>query len=104
VRRGGGIKHQFNAAAPSNRPLKSQIDRPQTQCNSQFCEISSRTRDFIHLRGDESIKIPKTLPKPITHEHILHALEHADAMSALAIKLLYTMGLRISELTHLKMS
>ncbi len=59
---------------------------------------------LVHLRGDESIKIPKSLPKPITHEHILHALEHADAMSALAIKLLYTMGLRISELTHLKMS
>ncbi len=59
---------------------------------------------IIELKGDESIKIPKTLPKPITHEQIIHALEHAEPLSALAITLMYTMGLRISELTHLRKS
>jgi integrase/recombinase XerC len=58
----------------------------------------------VELRGDESIKIPKTLPKPISHEQVLHALEHADPHAALAITLLYTMGLRISELTHLRLA
>lgn len=58
----------------------------------------------VELRGDESIKIPKTLPKPITHEQVLHALEYAEPQAALAITLLYTMGLRISELTHLRLS
>jgi len=58
----------------------------------------------VELRGDESVKIPKTLPKPISHEHILHALQHAEPTAKLAITLLYTMGLRISELTHLRVA
>jgi len=58
----------------------------------------------VELRGDESIKVPKTLPKPITHEQVLHALQYAEPQAALAITLLYTMGLRISELTHLRLS
>jgi integrase/recombinase XerC len=57
----------------------------------------------IDLRGDESIKIPKTLPKPITHEQILHTLRHTDPQETLIITLLYTMGLRISELSGLRL-
>lgn len=57
----------------------------------------------VELRGDESIKVPKTLPKPLTHEQITHVLQYADPKEALAITLLYTMGLRISELTHLRL-
>ena len=56
----------------------------------------------IHVRSDESIKVPKSLPKPVSHEHILLALAHAPAMERLAILLLYTMGLRISELSSLR--
>lgn len=58
----------------------------------------------VELRGDESVKIPKALPKPISHDHILHALQYAEPIAKLAITLLYTMGLRISELTHLRLS
>lgn len=58
----------------------------------------------VVLRGDESVKIPKTLPKPISHEHILHALQYAEPTAKLAIILLYTMGLRISELSHLRIA
>lgn len=57
---------------------------------------------LIHLRADESIKVPKSLPKPVSHEHILTALAHAPEMEHLAILLLYTMGLRISELSSLR--
>jgi integrase/recombinase XerC len=57
----------------------------------------------VDLQGDESIRIPKTLPKPLSHEQITHALHYAEPEAALAITLLYTMGLRISELTHLKL-
>jgi integrase/recombinase XerC len=58
----------------------------------------------VELRGDESVKIPKTLPKPISHEQIIYTLQHAAPTAKLAITLLYTMGLRISELTHLRVS
>lgn len=56
----------------------------------------------IELRSDDSIKVPKTLPKPISHEHISQTLLHAEPTAALAITLLYTLGLRISELSHLR--
>jgi integrase/recombinase XerC len=59
---------------------------------------------IIELRSDESIKVPKSLPKPISHEHILHALQYAEPIAALAITLLYTLGLRISELSNLRLS
>lgn len=58
----------------------------------------------VDLRGDESVKIPQTLPKPVSHDHIVQTLEHADLQARLAITLLYTTGLRISELAHLKVS
>jgi integrase/recombinase XerC len=52
--------------------------------------------------ADESIKVPKTLPKPIPFEHIQEALEHADTTGRLVVMMLYTLGLRISELSMLK--
>jgi integrase/recombinase XerC len=58
----------------------------------------------VELRGDEAIKIPKTLPKPISHEHILSALQNAKPFEKLVISLLYSMGLRISELANLKLT
>lgn len=56
----------------------------------------------VFLKADESIKVPKTLPKPVSHEHILSALSQAPMMEHLAILMLYTMGLRISELAMLR--
>jgi len=56
----------------------------------------------VELRGDESVKIPKTLPKPISHNHIMSALAYAEPLSSLAIIFLYSMGLRISELSNLR--
>lgn len=59
---------------------------------------------IVELHSDESVKVPKSLPKPISHEHILHALQYAEPLAALAITLLYTMGLRISELSNLRIA
>lgn len=56
----------------------------------------------IRLKGDQSVKVPKSLPKPITHEHILQVLSSAQPIEKLIIVLLYTMGLRLSELSHLR--
>lgn len=57
----------------------------------------------IVLNSDSSIKVAKTLPKPISHKHILEALELADEKETLVVSLLYTLGLRISELQNLKL-
>ncbi|KIM09343.1 MAG: hypothetical protein KU28_01595 [Sulfurovum sp. PC08-66] len=57
----------------------------------------------IILRDDTPIKVPKSLPKPIEHHHIMEALSHANPQEYLIILLLYGMGLRISELSHIKL-
>lgn len=67
-----------------------------------FVKYLGMNAEVFELRSDESIKIPKMLPKPIAHEHIVHTLAYADPTAALAITLLYTLGLRISELSHLR--
>ncbi len=57
----------------------------------------------VALKGDTPIKVAKTLPKPISNEHIKEALQIADAQEELIIVTLYTLGLRISELASLKL-
>ena len=57
----------------------------------------------VALRSDESIKVPKTLPKPVTHEHIMQAMALADVKERLVVMMLYTLGLRLSELHGLKL-
>ena len=58
----------------------------------------------VLLKADESIKVAKTLPKPISHKHIKEALDVANPQEKLIITLLYTLGLRISELASLEVS
>ena len=55
------------------------------------------------LQADESVKVAKTLPKPISHKHIMEALQHAKPMEKLVVTMLYTLGLRISELCGVKL-
>ena len=57
----------------------------------------------VVLRADESIKVAKTLPKPIAHEHILQALSHAQLEEKLVVVMLYGLGLRISELSSMQL-
>jgi integrase/recombinase XerC len=69
-----------------------------------FVKYLKSEKHNILLRGDESIKVPKSLPKPVSHLHIVQVLSTAEPIEKLVITLLYTMGLRISELSHLKRS
>jgi len=58
----------------------------------------------IRLLGDATIKVPQTLPKPIEGSHISEVLEAANLYDKLLIMMLYGLGLRISELSTLKLS
>jgi integrase/recombinase XerC len=68
-----------------------------------FVAFLTMQGERIGLRSDESIKVPKTLPKPVAHEHIVEALAHADVKERMVLTLLYTLGLRLSELYSLKL-
>jgi len=57
----------------------------------------------VKLRADDSVKVAKTLPKPISHKHIMEALQKAAPQEKLVVVMLYTLGLRISELVSLKL-
>jgi integrase/recombinase XerC len=59
----------------------------------------------IRTIGDEQIKTPKTLPKPIHKEIIDKALNDiATTEEKLIVLMLYSLGLRISELSAIKLS
>ena len=57
----------------------------------------------LKLIGDESIKVPQSLPKPIEETYIDEVLEQANLQEKLLISMLYGLGLRISELSALKL-
>lgn len=57
----------------------------------------------IKLIGDESIKVPQSLPKPIEETYIEEVLSQANLEEKLLISMLYGLGLRISELSMLKL-
>ena len=56
----------------------------------------------VVLKSDDSVKSAKTLPKPISHKYILKALKESNLEEKLVVTMLYTLGLRISELASLK--
>ena len=57
----------------------------------------------VKLIGDESIKVPQSLPKPIEEKYINEVLDKANLEEKVLISMLYGLGLRISELSLLKL-
>jgi integrase/recombinase XerC len=57
----------------------------------------------VKLIADESIKVPQSLPKPIEETYIEEVLSKANLEEKLLISMLYGLGLRISELSELKL-
>ena len=68
-----------------------------------FVEYLNENNTKVILKADESVKVAKTLPKPISHKHIVEALEYANIYEGLVVVMLYSLGLRISELSSLKL-
>ncbi len=68
-----------------------------------FVAFMQERGEKIMLKGDAPIKVAKTLPKPVSHEHIKEALAVADQEQSLLVLMLYTLGLRISELSSLEL-
>jgi integrase/recombinase XerC len=65
--------------------------------------LEDQCQMHIKLIGDESIKVPKSLPKPIEETYIDEVLSQANLEEKLLISMLYGLGLRISELSMLKL-
>jgi integrase/recombinase XerC len=69
-----------------------------------FVKYLQEQRDMpLKLVADESVKVPHTLPKPVDEAYIEEVLEDADLREKLLVVMLYGLGLRISELSGLKL-
>jgi len=66
-----------------------------------FVEFLNNNNLKVILKSDDTIKVAKTLPKPISHEKIEEAIAKATEYEKLLVVMLYTLGLRISELSGL---
>ena len=62
-----------------------------------------KEQESIKVLNDENIKLPLSLPKPISDNFIQEALKNLSLEDKLLIILLYSLGLRISELENLKL-
>ena len=65
--------------------------------------LNTQKRKKIKLSGAQSIKVPKTLPKPLRKEDILKIIKTSNSQASLIIKMLYALGLRVSELSNIKL-
>jgi len=68
-----------------------------------FCHYLRENELNILLKGDDTIKLGSSLPKPIEYTYIQEALSLCTREEKLLIYLLYSLGLRISELVNLKL-
>lgn len=68
-----------------------------------FAEYLRDNGFLILLKADDSVKVAKTLPKPVSHAYILDALSHTNLEERLVVVMLYTLGVRISELANIKL-
>lgn len=81
---------------------KKTISKKLSSIRSFIKFMSEQHEVNIKLIGDSSIKVPKTLPKPLEQNLIDEIQAHANLEEHLIISLLYGLGLRISELSTLK--
>ena len=83
--------------------LKSKTISKKLSAIRSFSEYLGEIGLKVTLKADESVKVAQTLPKPIAHQHIIEALNKAELQEKLIVTILYTMGLRISELSTLQL-
>lgn len=57
----------------------------------------------FRLKGADAVKTPKSLPKPLSDQQIRAALEEAAGADRLILWMLYGLGLRIAELSNLRL-
>lgn len=84
-------------------PLKAKTIAKKLSAVRSFVAYLKKRGLHVTLRADDSIKVPKTLPKPVPHTHIMEVVAHAALEPKLVVLMLYALGLRISELSSLRL-
>jgi len=84
--------------------LKAKTISKKLSAIRSFSEYVIDQGEQLSLKADESIKVPASLPKPISDAYIKEALDAAPLKEQVVVTLLYTLGLRISELASLELA
>ncbi len=67
-----------------------------------FIKYLKNEGEKIKLLNDDNISVQTTLPKPVQDKYIQEAIQNTTLENRLLIELIYGLGLRISELSNLK--
>ncbi|RUM63993.1 MAG: integrase [Sulfurospirillum sp.] len=68
-----------------------------------FISYMKEQGEEIRLRHDETIKIARTLPKPVATHYIFEVLQECNRQERILLQMVYGLGLRISEVAQLKL-
>ncbi|SFV56070.1 Tyrosine recombinase XerC [hydrothermal vent metagenome] len=82
---------------------KKTIAKKLSAIHSFVSYLENQREMSIKLIADESVKVPQTLPKPIEERYILEVLNDSTIEERTIVLLLYGLGLRISELSSIKL-
>lgn len=91
-------KYRLKIAKQSNKTINKKLSSLRS-----FLKFLASKNIKVILKGAQSVKSAQTLPKPISTENIFESLKTADEESKLIVLLIYSFGLRISELVTLKL-
>ena len=91
-------KYRIEISKQNNKTINKKLSAIRSFLS--FMETKNIT---VTLVGANSVKSPQTLPKPLSTDKIYEALEDADDEHKLIVLLIYSFGLRISELANLKL-
>ncbi|MFT7879944.1 MAG: tyrosine-type recombinase/integrase [Sulfurimonas sp.] len=92
--------YRFQIAKKNKHTIAAKL----TAIHSFVKYLEAQENLHIRLIAGESIKVPKSLPKPIEGHYIQEVLQSATLEDKLLISLLYGLGLRITELSTLQLS
>ena len=92
------MAYRLHIAALNNKTISKKLSALRS-----FTQYLNDKKIKTLLKADESVKVAKTLPKPVLHKYIVQALEQSDLQEQLIVVMLYTLGLRVSELATIEL-
>jgi len=93
------VKYRLKISKQNSKTINKKLSAIRS-----FIEYLDSKDIVVKLIGATSIKSAQTLPKPIQTKDIFEGIEYSDDQERLIVMLIYSFGIRISELSTLKLT
>ena len=93
------VKYRLKISKQNSKTINKKLSAIRS-----FIEYLDSKDIIVKLIGATSIKSAQTLPKPIQTKDIFDGIEYSDDQERLIVMLIYSFGIRISELSTLKLT